>query len=101
MITYQFSTTNPQNFQKIISALESNFSTLMHTVNPLPSILTYINGNVGLSNSSQSSTIYVNFYESIDNYQRKDSLGNIIYQSKPLSTIPTQSQVQNAIGDLL
>ena len=101
MITYQFGTTNPQNFQKIISALESSFSAVMHSINPLPSILTYINGNVGLSNSSQSSTICVNFYESIDNYQLKDSLGNIIYQSKPLSTIPTQSQVQNAIGDLL
>ena len=101
MITYQFSTTNPQNFQKIISALESSFSALMHTISPLPSSLTYINGNVGLSSSPQGSTIYVNFYESTDNYQLKDSSGNVIYQSKPLSTIPTQSQVQNAIGDLL
>ena len=101
MITYQFSTTNPQNFQKIISALESSFSAVMHSINPLPSILTYINGNVGLSSSSKSSTIYVNFYESSDNYQLKDSSKTIIYQSKPLSTIPTQSQVQNAIGDLL
>ena len=101
MITYQFNTANPQNFQKIISTLESSFSTLMHTVSPLPSSLTYINGNVGLSSSSQGSTIYVNFYESTDNYQLKDSLGNVIYQSKALTTIPTQSQVQDAIGDLL
>ena len=101
MITYQFSTTNPQNFQKIISALESNFSTLMHTVNPLPSSLTYINGNVALSSSPQGTAIYVNFYESTDNYQLKDSSGNVIYQSQPLSTIPTQTQIQNAIGDLL
>ena len=101
MITYQFSATNPQNFQKIISALESSFSALMHTVNPLPSSLTYINGNVALSSSPQGQAIYVNFYESTDNYQLKDSSGNVIYQSKPLSTIPTQTQIQNAIGDLL
>ena len=101
MITYQFGTTNPQNFQKIISTLESSFSALMHTVNPLPSSLTYINGSVGISSSPNSSTIYVNFYESTDNYQLKDISGNVIYQSKPLSTIPTQSQVQNAIGGLL
>ena len=101
MITYQFKTTNPQNFQKIISTLESSFSTLMHTVSPLPSSLTYINGNVGLSGSPSESIIHVNFYESTDNYQLKDSSGNVIYQSKSLSMIPTQSQVQNAIGDLL
>ena len=101
MITYQFSTANPQNFQKIISAFETSFSALIHSVSPLPSILTYINGNVGLSSSPSGNTIYVNFYESTDNYQLKDSLGNVIYQSKALTTIPTQSQVQDAIGDLL
>ena len=101
MITYQFGITNSQNYQKIISAIEFTFSATMHSMNPLPSSLTYINGNVALSSSSQGSTIYVNFYESTDNYQMKDSSGNVIYQSKSLSMIPTQSQVQNAIGDLL
>ena len=101
MITYQFSTTNPQNYQKIISILETTFAALMHTVSPLPSSLVNINGNVGLSQSPSNATIYVNFYESSDNYQLKDSSKTIIYQSKPLSTIPTQSQVQNAIGGLL
>lgn len=101
MITYQFSTTNPQNYQKIISTLESSFSAFMHNVNPLPSSLTYINGSIGIANSPSKSIIYVYFYESTDNYQLKDSSGNVIYQSKPLSTIPTQSQIQNAIGDLL
>ena len=101
MITYSFSFKNTQNFTEIISTLESSFSALMHTVNPMPSSLTYINGNVGLSSSSQGSTIYVNFYESTDNYQLKDSSGNVIYQSKPLSTIPSQTQVQNAIEGLL
>ena len=101
MITYQFSTTNPQNFQKIISTIESSFSALMHSVSPLPSSLTYINGNVGLSSSPKGSTIYVNFYESTDSYQLKDSSGNVVYQSQALATIPSQTQVQNAIGDLL
>ena len=101
MISYQFSTTNPQNFQKIISTIESSFTALMHTVNPLPSSLTYINGNVGLSSSPKGSTIYVNFYESTDSYQLKDSSGNVVYQSQALTTIPSQTQVQNAIGDLL
>ena len=101
MITYQFSTTNSQNFQKITSTLESNFSALMHSVSPLPSSLTYINGSVGIANSPSESIIYVYFYESTDNYQLKDSSKNVIYQSKPLSTIPTKSQVQNVIGDLL
>lgn len=101
MITYQFSTANLQNFQKIISVLETTFSALMHTVNPLPSVLTYINGSVGISQSPTSATIYVNFYESADNFQLKDSSGNLIYQSQALATIPTQTQVQDAIGDLL
>ena len=101
MITYQFSTTNPKNYQKIISTLESNFSALMHSISPMPSSLTYINGSVGIANSPSESIIYVFFYESTDSYQLKDSSGNVIYQSKPLSTIPTQTQIQNAIGDLL
>ena len=101
MITYQLSTTNPQNFQKIISALESSFSALMHSVSLLPTSLTYINGAITMSSSLSGNMLYVHFYENSNEYQLKDSSGNVIYQSKPLSTIPTQSQVQNAIGDLL
>ena len=101
MIQYSFPITQPQNFKKITSLIESHYSILMHTENPLPSSLTYINGNVALSSSPQGTAIYVNFYESTDNYQLKDSSGNVIYQSQPLSTIPTQTQIQNAIGDLL
>ena len=101
MITYRFNTTNPKNFQKIISAIETTFSALMHTVSPLPTSLTYINGAITLSSSPSGNTLYVHFYENNNEYQLKDSSENVIYQSKPLSTIPTQSQVQNAIGDLL
>ena len=101
MITYRFNTTNQKNFQKIISAIETTFSALMHTVNPLPSSLTYINGYVGLSSSPSESIIHVNFFETTDNYQLKDSSGNVIYQSQAFATIPTQTQVQNVIGDLL
>ena len=101
MITYQFGTTNPQNFQKIISAIESSFSALMHTVSPLPTSLTYINGAITLSGSPSGNTLYVHFYENANEYQLKDNSGNMIYQSKALATIPTQTQVQDAIGDLL
>lgn len=101
MITYQFGTTNPQNFQKIISAIESSFSALMHTVSPLPTSLTYINGAITLSGSPSGNTLYVHFYENANEYQLKDNSGNMIYQSQALTTIPTETQVQTAIGDLL
>lgn len=101
MITYQFSTANPQNFQKIISTLESSFSAVMHTVSPLPTSLTYINGAITLSSSPSGNTLYVHFYENNNEYQLKDSSGNVIYQSQALVTIPNQAQLQNAIGDLL
>ena len=101
MITYQFGTTNPQNFQKIISAIESSFSALMHTVSPLPTSLTYINGAITLSGSPSGNKLYVHFYENANEYQLKDNSGNMIYQSQALTTIPTETQVQTAIGDLL
>ena len=81
--------------------IESSFQALMHTVSPLPTSLTYINGAITLSSSPSGKTLYVHFYENNSEYQLKDSSGNVIYQSKTLATIPTQSQVQNAIGDLL
>ena len=101
MITYKFNSTNPQNFQKIISTLESSFSAVMHTVSPLPTSLTYINGAITLSSSPSGNTLYVHFYENNNEYQLKDSSGNVIYQSQALVTIPNQAQLQNAIGDLL
>jgi hypothetical protein len=73
----------------------------MHTVNPLPTSLTYINGAITWSGSSSGNTLNVHFYENANEYQLKDSSGNVIYQSKALSAIPTQTHVQNAIGDLL
>ncbi len=101
MITYSFVFKNIQNFTSIISTVESAFSTLMHTVNPLPTSLTYINGSLGLSGSPSGNMLYIQFFESTDNYQVKDSSGTVIYQSQALATIPTQTQVQDAIGDLL
>ena len=101
MITYSFSFKNTQNFTEIISTIESTFSAIMHTVNPLSTSLTYINGTISKSESPLGNTLYVHFYENANEYQLKDSSGNVIYQSKSLSTIPTQTQIQNAIGDLL
>lgn len=101
MITYSFSIKNTQNFSEITSTIESTFSALMHIVSPLPTNLTYINGSLGLSGSPLGNTLYVQFYENANEYQLKNSSGTIIYQSQALTTIPTQTQVQNAIGDLL
>ena len=101
MITYSFSFKNTQNFAEIISTIESTFSAIMHTVNPLPTSLTYINGTISKSESPSGNTLYVHFYENNTEYQLKDSSENVIYQSKPLSTIPTQSQVLNAIEGLI
>lgn len=101
MITYSFSIKNTQNFSEITSTIESSFSAMMHTISPLPTSLTYINGSLGLSSSPSGNILYVQFYENANDYQLKNSSGNVIYQSQALATIPTQSQVQNAIGDLL
>ena len=101
MITYSFVIKNTQNFVAIVSAVESAFSALMHIVNPLPTSMTYINGSLGLSCSPSGNTLYIQFYENANEYQLKDSSDNVIYQSQALATIPTQIQVQNAIGDLL
>ena len=101
MITYSFVFKNIQNLAEIISAIESTFSALMHTVNPLPTSLTYINGAITWSGSASGNMLNVHFYENANEYQLKNSSGNVIYQSKALATIPTQTQVQNAIGDLL
>ncbi len=101
MITYSFSITNTQNFQTIINTLETTYSALMHTTNPLPSSLTYINGAVGLSSSPNNSMLYIYFFENENEYQLKDSSGTVVYQAKPLATIPSQSQIENIIGGYL
>ena len=38
MIRYSFSITRPQNFQKIVSLIETNYVINMHTSNPLQTI---------------------------------------------------------------
>ena len=101
MIAYSFRITNVGNFQQINSAIESKFSVLMHTTSPLPSSLAVINGSLGLSASQEGSTLYVQFFESDSEYILKDDSGNVIYQSKPLLPIPSQSQVQSVIEGLL
>ncbi len=101
MKVYTFAIKNVQNFQTIISTLESTFSALMHTTNPLPSSLTYVNGAVGISSSPSGSTLYVYFFENQSEYQLKDSSGNTVYQAQPLANIPSETEVYNAISGLL
>ena len=101
MITYSFPIKNSQNFSQIVSALEIAFSAVMHTTSPLPTSLTDINGSVGMVCSPEGCILYVYFYENANEYQLKNSSGNVIYQSKALTTIPSKTEVQNVIGDLL
>ena len=76
MIQYTFPIKNTQNFQTIVSNLESSLNALLHQTNPLPTSLTYINGSLGLSSSSDSSTLYVDFYQSDTEYQLKNNSGS-------------------------
>ena len=112
MIEYKFPITQPNNLQKIVSLLENKYSVLMHESETLPSTLTMINGFVGitriiynyisssLNNSYTESTLHVVFFES-NNYAKKDSSGNIIYQGQPLSTIPSESEIKTLISGLI
>ena len=101
MIQYSFPTTQPQNFKKITSLIESHYSILMHTENPLPTTLTNIHGSLGLSSSPTSSIIYVTFFDSSTEYSLSNSSKNIVYQSKPMSTIPTESEIKTLISRLI
>ena len=61
MIQYAFPISQPQNFQKIVSLIESNYAINMHTSNHLPTALTDIQGSLGLSSSPSGSIIYITF----------------------------------------
>ena len=101
MISYSFPITHPENFQKIVAVIETTFSSLMHTAIPLPSLLTSINGSLGLSMSPQNSILIIYFFENTTEYSLEDSSKNIVYQSSPLSVIPSKSQILNVIEGLL
>ena len=101
MIQYLFPTTQPQNFQKIVSMIESNYSILMHTENPLPSTLTDIQGSLGLSSSPSGSILYITFFDSTTEYSLTDSSKTVVYQSKPMSVIPTESEIKTLISRLI
>lgn len=101
MIQYSFPTTQPQNFQKITTLIESKYSILMHTKIPFPTTLTNIQGSLGLSTSPSGSILYVSFFESLLEYSLSDTTKTIVYQSKPMSTIPTESEIKILISGLI
>ena len=101
MIQYSFPTAQPQNFQKIVSLIETKYSIVMHTENPLPSALTNIQGSLGLSNSPSGSIIFVTFFESSTEYSLSNSNKSVVYQSKPMSTIPTELEIKTLISGLI
>ena len=101
MIRYSFSITQPQNFQKIVSLIESNYAINMHTSNPLPTILTDIQGSLGLSSSPSGSIIYITFFDSPSEYSLANDSKTIIYQSKPMSKIPSELEIKTLIIGLI
>lgn len=101
MIQYSFTIAQPQNFQKIVSLIESKYSILMHTENPLPITLTDIQGSLGLSNSPSGSILYITFFDSSTEYSLSNSSKNIVYQSKPMSTIPTEVEIKSLLKGLI
>ena len=101
MIQYSFSISNPQNFQKIVTLIESNYSVLMHTSIPLPTSLTNIQGSLGLSSSPSGSILYITFFDSPSEYSLSDTSKTVIYQSKPMSKIPSESEIKTLISGLI
>ena len=101
MIQYSFPTAQPQNFQKIISLIETKYSIVMHTENPLPSTLTNIQGSLGLSNSPSGSIIFITFFESSTEYSLSNDSKTIVYQSLPMTIIPTELKIQELIKGLI
>ena len=101
MIQYSFSISQPQNFKKITSLIESHYSILMHTENPLPTILTDIQGSLGLSSSSSGSILYISFFDSTTEYSLANDSKTIIYQSKPMSKIPSELEIKTLIIGLI
>ena len=101
MIQYSFSISQPQNFKKITSLIESHYSILMHTENPLPTILTDIQGSLGLSSSPSGSILYITFFDSTTEYSLANDSKTIIYQSKPMSKIPSELEIKTLIIGLI
>ena len=112
MIEYKIPITQPDNLQKIVTLIENKYSVLMHESETLPSTLTLINGFVGitsrihdyiassLNHSYTESTLHVVFFET-NNYAKRDSNGNIVYQGQPLSTIPNKTEIESLLTGLI
>ena len=101
MIQYSFPTIQPQNFQKIISLIETKYTINMHTSNPLPTNLTTIQGSLGLSSSPSGSIISITFFDSPSEYSLANDSKTIIYQSKPMTKIPNESEIKTLISGLI
>ncbi|MEM4067570.1 MAG: hypothetical protein QXV17_12015 [Candidatus Micrarchaeaceae archaeon] len=98
MIIYTFSTSKNPSLAQLISALSSYVMSYPLSLSSNISI----NGSIGIS---MKDNIVVNvqiiFFESVNEYTWKDSISGYTVTAQPLATIPSQSEVQNLIGDLL
>ncbi|MEM3872898.1 MAG: hypothetical protein QXE05_10115 [Nitrososphaeria archaeon] len=95
MIIYVFPTTKNPSLKQVINALSSyvlSFST------PLSSNIT-VNGSIGLSmQNGIVQNIQIIFFENSSEYSYTDSSTGYKVTSQPLSSIPSQSEIETILS---
>ncbi|MEM4067712.1 MAG: hypothetical protein QXV17_12725 [Candidatus Micrarchaeaceae archaeon] len=95
MITYIFPTSKNPSLNQVISALSSyvmSFST------PLSSNIS-INGSIGLSMKDNITVnIQIIFFENANDYSYTDPNTKYTVTAQPLSSIPSQSEIENLLS---
>ena len=84
MITYSFVFKNIQNFAEIISAIESTFSALMHTVNPYAltnkSLIGSTNATAGTSSQIITTSTLARHFQFVNTGSASISIGDSVNQ---------------------
>ncbi|MEM3873032.1 MAG: hypothetical protein QXE05_10790 [Nitrososphaeria archaeon] len=95
MITYTFSTSKNPSLSQIISALSSY---IMSFSTPLSFNIT-INGSIGLSiQNGIVQNIQIIFFENASEYSFTDPNTKYTVSAQPLSSIPSQSEIENLLS---
>ncbi|MEM4067998.1 MAG: hypothetical protein QXV17_14185 [Candidatus Micrarchaeaceae archaeon] len=95
MITYVFSTSKNPSLSQIISALSSY---IMSFSTPLSSNIT-INGSIGLSmKNGIVQNIQIIFFENANEYSYTDPDTKYTVTAQPLSSIPSQSEIESILS---
>ncbi|MCW1309949.1 MAG: hypothetical protein QXP04_04620 [Candidatus Nanoarchaeia archaeon] len=98
MITYTFPTSKNPTLTQLLNALSSY-------VLSYPSSLTSntsINGAIGIAMKDNIAVnIQIKFFENVNEYSYTDPSTGYKVTAQPLTTIPSQSEIQSLIGDYL